>query len=748
MTISGGGGPSFVSGRIVPLKDTSGAQGRAMGQGAEQAGRGFVRVAEILQDRIDEAWTKEQLAHLSEGYRELLTSPEGYLYTQGKGSVDGREKVLRALDEKRSALMEAAGNETQRELFAQHSASSYQRALELVDGHYVKQSRAWEVAGSKARAQAMGSDMVETWFAGSPETFESEHRDLFGRGGELDALFQAQGIHPDEQKNLKQEASDRIYGAIVARLMKDNPSGAREKLAEWRKSGRIGGDMASRLDDELRKVAVNEESLLLTKGLFDDALAAATPKPTSRKDRFSALVADGMSPEEAWTMSADDEVKVPTSAEIGSAAYRRLFQMATDEDPAKRISTEVFIRAQTFLANHLKAYDQQVAVSALSVMESYQEFLLDPANASKTPEEFGGWSKIEQFGLADGARDWARTKRWSLNDPKAVLELEGLSDAALAGMSPEVYAFRFRHRLDDTHFEAGLRRRRIYLGQATKDDWGFQDQKRLLDSFLADSGFLSTNKDPGSIEYQRETAARSVLTEMARQKFGTEPDTATLKQWLEGLAREEVKAKVGSSWYNPASWLRENYESTTPFVLAVEKRLADQRERTPEGLRGAEDPLARIRQAHYRSYSEGLGKTILAPRPDDDVVKLLMDSKGWDEAKAIQAVNKRGLAKYRRLPGEVGDGELPFVIGDVQAGLDLIQQIPGDVEFRIRWQIRGRDDLDIGSRSQSRDVVATPDYNLPWPQSLVMGSGIPPYDVYIPPNVIWNTWVDMGAPKQ
>lgn len=263
------------------MRDYSGPQAVSLGRSFARLGAKQVRVAEKLQDRVDDAWTKEQLAHLSNGYREILTSPDGYLNSQGREAVDGREDLVKALDEKRAALLGGAQNSTQREMFSQQAERDYQRALEMVDGHYVKQSRAWELAGSKARAQAKGLELVDTWFTTAPETFADAEDEYFGDGGMLDDLFGQQNMHPDQVAGLKREAQDDVYAAIVGRLLKSDPRGAKDFLTQAVKDKKISPAKRAEISGFVDKAVADTVNTLAAVKLEGDILggrAAQEPK--------------------------------------------------------------------------------------------------------------------------------------------------------------------------------------------------------------------------------------------------------------------------------------------------------------------------------------------------------------------------------------------------------------------------------------------------------------------------------------
>lgn len=227
------------------------------------------RATEILTARIDNAAAKEADARLAEAYRQQLESPEGYLNTAGKASIEGRQAAIDQLEATRREIAGELTSPRQREMFSRVSDARRRGAHSAIDKHFIEETRTHEIAGSKARVDMLGQDIVDAKFNGTEADYRQKADALFGDNGELGTWLRLQGVHPDQAELMRRKAQDEVYGTIVNRMLRDGEDkpGAAIEAAEFLKTAPVTDGLRARLQEDVQEAGVQEQAFQLKRFL-------------------------------------------------------------------------------------------------------------------------------------------------------------------------------------------------------------------------------------------------------------------------------------------------------------------------------------------------------------------------------------------------------------------------------------------------------------------------------------------------
>jgi len=262
--------PGFTGAPVRPASSAAGAQAEQLGAGISGVGQAVFRVGQIMRSRYDRGRANEGAAQLSDEYRKALLGDgadgeePGFLSTIGRATIDGRDALVEKLGAARERISNGLDNPAQQARFGELAESRYQSAIQRADGHFVGQTRAFDIAGATTLADTLSVDMVEDYFTGGDGEFEKRHDELFGTDGAADTLFGLQGRHPKEAEKKKQDAMDKVYGAVVARIAKQDPVKAEEERKKFLGEGKLSRAQSSALAERIRLASTKHRANALT----------------------------------------------------------------------------------------------------------------------------------------------------------------------------------------------------------------------------------------------------------------------------------------------------------------------------------------------------------------------------------------------------------------------------------------------------------------------------------------------------
>lgn len=333
MTDPSGGGPAFATQgpRIMP-SDVQGEQAAGLTGAVKRVGVQAYRVATVLQERLDVAQAKKGANALSDAYREMMETPEGYLNQIGEGAIKGRDRMLDALRAKRDEIADAMQNETQREVFLNATESDFQTARKKADNHFIRQFRAHETAQAGARAQMAEQSAIDAYieFGADSDEFKDQRSKLFGEEGEINQLLMMQGITGDAAKAARQEAWNRFHVSMLDRLTADGKDP--DKAIEYAQGAIADGTLTG--DAKSMAIKLVGTADLKRKGqLFVDWAMGRNMSPTELMESMTQMVQRGDTTQEVMDESmrryvAADSQKQRDEARVKDKAWEKIVTYA------------------------------------------------------------------------------------------------------------------------------------------------------------------------------------------------------------------------------------------------------------------------------------------------------------------------------------------------------------------------------------------------------------------------------------
>lgn len=308
------------------------------GAGLQDAGQAVLRVDDILRDREERARAKEADAKLADGYYDILSAPnangrQGYRLEVGRAAIDKRQEAIQAIDAHRARILNTL-TPGQRAKLADADAARYRQAREVLDGHYVQQLDAYELAETEARADSLMRDAVESALAPRvPDDGADYGRDPFVENRnalrtELAELAARRKIGPNSTALLMQKADDQLHGGIIERMLRGKRAlDAADHLEKYR--GEMSSGAVARVEADVRDAARVEQA--------DEVVGWFTASGRPLTDQLAVLDA----------MHAQDPKGMP--ADLRADVEKRLFKADSDRRALRTtVGKELLENAQTW----------------------------------------------------------------------------------------------------------------------------------------------------------------------------------------------------------------------------------------------------------------------------------------------------------------------------------------------------------------------------------------------------------------
>lgn len=276
--------PEYTADRVVPRVNPDAKPVQQFGEALGDVGLGVLRINEVLAERLDRAKATEADAKIADGYREILTGPNGYQSQLGRNATDKREDTVKALDERRQTILDTL-TPSQRQLLAESDAARYRHAREHVDSHYTRQLAAYEQGQIEARAEGLMQDAVTAAVTPPLSIPGVERSDEFGEKRaalrtSLTELAARRGYSPEERDALLQKSDDNMHGAVVRWFVNNgNARGGREFLDKH--ESRLSADAKAKLVDGLDVAVAKEDGLWFASQLAQEAQVNGNPNPST-----------------------------------------------------------------------------------------------------------------------------------------------------------------------------------------------------------------------------------------------------------------------------------------------------------------------------------------------------------------------------------------------------------------------------------------------------------------------------------
>lgn len=422
-----GGTPSLSAGRVAPPRDYRGQQVEQLGSAMMDAGGGFGRVADELQDRLDDAKALQADNLNVSAQEEALDGPNGYLRTVGQQAAAGRQQAIETLKAKQADAAKLLENPMQRDLFERRAQVRMQQAMSRINDHHARQVRVFEDGqlqtgiGLEIDGYARADDGGAR--GGTVAGPMALHAGMAMRQAEQLADLRGWGPESNQRKALLLDTTTKLHGARVRSLVsQQQPDRARAYL-ESIPADQIAGDDRNQLHDLVRRGTVADRSARLAAELM-------APKPLP-EEFAGASYADQFQARERLR----GQQAVQAKAEVRARFAR------------KEISVEEHDQALARIDNAQQDHLQDLVQGGLQIAAQGEKWLNDnpKADPAEMPQE------LQQQGAAYGlTQKWAAYadgRRYS-TDNQFLASMLAKSRAELAQEDPDLFALVNRERLN------------------------------------------------------------------------------------------------------------------------------------------------------------------------------------------------------------------------------------------------------------------------------------------------------------
>lgn len=259
---------------VRPFANPAGTQGQAVVQGVEQLGRGVAAWGRELGQQVQEGYERQTRAAVAgaEGAYQteintVMDDPEsGFSQTRGTASYAAVDPTLKALEDKRQAILKGLPSADARERFGLQSKQMYEGARLRTMRHVSGQEE--QVAQANlAASESAGLDAVANTFADPEARVQALSVPLKN--------IEALGLSPEDVTRRQLDLVKKADKVVLERyLLAGDVKGAQDYFATA--ADRLGADAApirKRLEVENRALVASTESARLVK----EATVEGTP---------------------------------------------------------------------------------------------------------------------------------------------------------------------------------------------------------------------------------------------------------------------------------------------------------------------------------------------------------------------------------------------------------------------------------------------------------------------------------------
>lgn len=432
--------PDVAAPAVQQGPDYAGKQIEQAGAAAMTAGAAFVRIAERIQDDIDDTVTKQADNIVAEKIRAAQTK---YLSTKGQDAVNGlnvvEEEITKVINDTKDGLE----NEMQRKMFGQVANRRILAARAEMGAHQLKSLKEWKFNETKSRIENLMDDAIadsSKWAV--PNSLYQQRKTAMI--GEIDDLAQQAGIvnangeidrSSEQYKALVRGANTKLHENVINQFVaEENPKMAAAYLKNYK--GEIERDKLDNLTTYVKKaeetINVKEDSLRLQLSMnkvpFDKALTDVN------------------------TMFNDGKI----SAELRDATVQRLeHQNNITKQAEAKFNANMLGEAQEWMIRHPGS-------TVLNMPAKYQQWA----------RENGHWNSLKSLEKTDGQF------KTNMNVWGKILTMPA---DELAKMSSDEFIAKYRSGLDNSDLERGLAMLGAAKGQIIKAD-AKPDQMTVLET--------------------------------------------------------------------------------------------------------------------------------------------------------------------------------------------------------------------------------------------------------------------------
>ena len=145
---------------VQPMRNAAPEQEMQSGAAVQRLGMEVNDIGERIQNRLDDAMTKEADNKLTQATMDTL---QPYLQLQGKDAVNAYADTKKAIDTQAQDLHDGLSDDLQKQMFRQVAVRRLMQANAQMQQHYLSQSRVYDLAETQKRAEINSNAAIAQW---------------------------------------------------------------------------------------------------------------------------------------------------------------------------------------------------------------------------------------------------------------------------------------------------------------------------------------------------------------------------------------------------------------------------------------------------------------------------------------------------------------------------------------------------------------------------------------------------------
>lgn len=275
-----GSTPDVVAPRVSPVQDQTGEQISMFGQGMAQAGAGVSRVADFLQDEMDDAVSQSVFNSYDEQSRQVA---QKFRDSTGQDAITTYDQTVKRIATMRKDAEKRLQTQRQRQLFAARADSRDISLRGMLDGHAADQTRIFKIGALDAGSK----NAVRAYLQAPVGSDEAEFQRAVALRQKEEAL-RALGKSPEEIGYEKTVILDEMHTGVLNSITQQDPKTAKAYLDKHR--GEILPSSLKQAEANLERASLTETA---TRFMMDaERQAAARGGTPAEQQAYAQALAD------------------------------------------------------------------------------------------------------------------------------------------------------------------------------------------------------------------------------------------------------------------------------------------------------------------------------------------------------------------------------------------------------------------------------------------------------------------------
>jgi hypothetical protein len=329
--------PDVAAPAVQQGPDYTGKQAEALGAAMINSGSAVIKIAERIQDSIDDANTTKFDNKTAEYIRKKQTE---YLFTKGQDAITGYKAVDEDLSKFVAGQMDSLDNDMQRKMYGKVAERRLQAARASMNQHQLKELQQWELGEKKDRVTNLMMDAIDNAPSYKVRGGIYDERKLamqieVGQVARLLGIVDSEGnvdTKSEQYKSMLREANTALHTKVLSSAINnDQLDFARDYLKKFRPE--ISPDQLNQIDKaldvgtfEAKTQGFADKFWISSKGDLGGALAMARDMLSGKEEDAVVLRLKSFAQEQqaikelenkkisdqAWAFAVDGK-KIPTT---------------------------------------------------------------------------------------------------------------------------------------------------------------------------------------------------------------------------------------------------------------------------------------------------------------------------------------------------------------------------------------------------------------------------------------------------